>query len=75
MRSLHRARERGRGALLYAALGARRQRVEFSKTPYPLTGLGEPAYPATLPAFCNAIYPASGERVRKLPISAAKLKA
>ena len=49
-------------------------RVEFAKTPYPLTGLGEPAYPATLPAFCNAIYAASGRRVRKLPISAAKLE-
>jgi isoquinoline 1-oxidoreductase subunit beta len=49
-------------------------RIEFLKTAYPLTGLGEPAYPSALPAFCNAIYAASGQRVRKLPISAAKLK-
>jgi isoquinoline 1-oxidoreductase beta subunit len=49
--------------------------IEFLKTNYPLTGLGEPAYPSALPAFCNAIYAASGRRVRKLPISAVKLKA
>jgi len=52
-----------------------RMQIEFLKTDYPLTGLGEPAYPSALPAFCNAIYAASGRRVRKLPISAANLKA
>ena len=52
-----------------------RMQIEFMKTDYPLTGLGEPAYPSALPAFCNAIYAASGRRVRKLPISAANLKA
>jgi isoquinoline 1-oxidoreductase subunit beta len=48
--------------------------IQFLKTNYSPTGLGEPAYPSTLPAFCNAIHAASGQRVRRLPISAAKLK-
>ena len=43
--------------------------VQIVESSAPPAGVGEPGVPPYVPALCNAIYAATGKRVRELPLS------
>ena len=55
--------------LLRIADTPRAVEIRFIESDNDPTGLGEPTLPPAIPALCNAIFDATGHRVRSLPLS------
>jgi isoquinoline 1-oxidoreductase beta subunit len=49
-------------------------RVHIVESNAPRGGVGEPGVPPIAPAICNAIFAATGKRIRALPVDSAQLK-
>jgi isoquinoline 1-oxidoreductase beta subunit len=47
--------------------------VHIVESDAPPAGVGEPGVPPFTPALCNAVFAATGKRVRELPVSKTKL--
>lgn len=44
--------------------------VHIVPSELPPKGIGEPGVPCVAPALCNAVFAATGKRVRRLPLTA-----